>query len=64
MGEGAHLKLRLRMGARSLSAFGPGMGALREGLGPNILAIGSLRADRYRGGDALELQIEQIHPEG
>jgi single-stranded-DNA-specific exonuclease len=62
VGEGAHLKLTLHAGARSLSAFAPNMGERREGLPSEVLAIGALRADGYRGGDALELQIEQLHP--
>ncbi len=63
VGDGAHLKLTLRVGARVLSAFGPNLGARRDELGgaPDVLAIGPLRADRYRGGDALELQVEQVH---
>ncbi len=61
VGQGVHLKLTLRVGSRFLSAFAPNLGSLRDGLASEILAVGALRADRYRGGDALELQIEQLH---
>jgi single-stranded-DNA-specific exonuclease len=60
VGEGAHLKLTLRVGARYLSAFGPAMGGLRDDLPAELVAVGSLRADAYRGGDAIELHIEHL----
>jgi hypothetical protein len=37
------------------------MGALRDSLPLEVLAIGSLRADTYRGGQAMELHVEQLH---
>ena len=54
--KGGHLKLELQSttGER-LGAFGPNMGALSESLPKALTLFGSLKADLWRGGDAVEL---------
>ena len=56
VGQG-HLKLTLRAGGRTLTAFGWEMGELAGGLGGTVDVHGSLRPDTWRGGDAIELRI-------
>ncbi|HLV22990.1 MAG TPA: single-stranded-DNA-specific exonuclease RecJ [Polyangiaceae bacterium] len=59
--RGGHLKLELELpGGRRLSAFGPSLGGRAASLGQEVLVIGQLRPDRWRGGDAVELGVEQI----
>ncbi len=59
VGQG-HLKLDLRVGGRSVSAFGWEMGALVDGLGKVVDVHGCLRPDSWRGGDAIELRIGSV----
>lgn len=59
--RGGHLKLELELGAgRTLSSFAPGMGARADALQKEIVAIGTLRRDSYRGGRAVELVAETL----
>lgn len=63
VGEG-HLKLSLRVAGRELSAFGYQLGT-RLGPAPETLqgrvrVIGALRPDGYRGGDQVELRIQDV----
>lgn len=58
---GGHLKLDLELpGRRFLSGFGLSLGARAEGLKGRVTIGGRLRADRYRGGGAVELFVERI----
>lgn len=52
---GSHLKLRLRLGNRTLSAFGAGLGHRLEALPRRVQAVGTLHLDHYRGGVELSL---------
>ena len=52
-----HLKLALRVGDRTLTAFGWEMGDLAPGVTDRIDIHGSLRPDSWKGGDAIELRI-------
>lgn len=62
--KGGHLKLELEHGGRSLSGFGPGLGAWAKRLGAEVIAIGQLRPDRFRGGGAVEMLVTRfIEPE-
>lgn len=56
VGQG-HLKLSLRMGERTLTAFGWEMGGLADQIGSTVDVHGSLRPDSWKGGDAIELRI-------
>jgi single-stranded-DNA-specific exonuclease len=59
--RGGHLKLELELeGGRRIAAFGPGLGARASDLGPRPLVVGRLRRDRWRGGDAVEIKIDQL----
>lgn len=59
VGEG-HLKLDLAYGDRRFGAFGWEMGELVDRLGPTASVYGSLRADTWRGGDAIELKLAGV----
>jgi single-stranded-DNA-specific exonuclease len=62
--RGGHLKLELSIGGtRRLSAFGVGMGGRAEALGRTVVVLGKLRHDRWRGGNAVEIKIEQLFAE-
>src|SRR5690606_32565560 len=64
IGEGgAHLKLRLRVGRRYLSAFSPNHGEPPPPAGARVRAIGELAPDAYRGGDAIELSVQRLLPD-
>lgn len=60
VGDGQHLKLRLRLGDRRLTAFGGGMASQVDELGSHCTILGHLRPDLWRGGDRLELSIDKI----
>jgi single-stranded-DNA-specific exonuclease len=55
-----HLKLALRIGKERLPAFGYGLGPEVERIGDKASIVGSLRPDTWRGGEAVELKIEQV----
>jgi single-stranded-DNA-specific exonuclease len=55
-----HLKLALRVGKERLPAFGYGLGAEVERIGDKVSVVGSLRPDTWRGGEAVELKIDQV----
>jgi single-stranded-DNA-specific exonuclease len=61
--EGAHLKLRLRVGRRYLSAFCPNHRDVPPSVGARVLAVGELGPDAYRGGDAIELSVHHLLPD-
>lgn len=58
--KGGHLKLVLDAHGRRFSAFGPEMAEELPHLGNRAHLIGSLRRDTWRGGDAVEMRIEEI----
>jgi single-stranded-DNA-specific exonuclease len=59
--KGGHLKLELSVGGtRRLSGFGVNMGSRLGSLGRSVVVLGKLRHDRWRGGDAVEIKIEQL----
>jgi single-stranded-DNA-specific exonuclease len=58
--DGAHLKLRLRVGPRILRAFGYELGHRAEGLGKRTSVAGHVRLDSWTGGDAVELRVTAI----
>lgn len=62
--RGGHLKLDLSLGrGRRMAAFGPSMGHEAARLGRSVVLLGKLRPDRWRGGNAVELKIEQLFGE-
>ncbi len=58
--DGAHLKLQLRAGGKSLRAFAFELGHLAKGLGKKVPVAGHMRLDAYTGGDAVELRVVAI----
>lgn len=59
--RGGHLKLEVQLeGGRRMAAFGPGMGAYSSKMGSAVLLVGRLRRDRWRGGNAVELRVEEV----
>jgi len=58
--QGEHLKLELRLGTRTLRAFGYDMGAIPIDVGAQIRAIGHLRPDTWLGGDRVELRLLEL----
>lgn len=59
--KGGHLKLDLEMpGGRRVGAFGPNLGTRARDLSGEVTVVGSLRPDRFRGGDAVELLVTRI----
>lgn len=58
---GGHLKLELELATgRRMGAFGLNMGARAPSIVGTATVAGRLRPDRYRGGDAVELCLEEI----
>jgi single-stranded-DNA-specific exonuclease len=56
-----HLRVDLAWGRGVIGGFGFEMGALAEGLAPGRAdVVGQLRADSWRGGDAVELRVERV----
>ena len=59
--RGGHLKLELELsGQQRVSGFAPLQGELAETLGPRVALRGTLRPDRWRGGQAVEVRVAQI----
>jgi len=56
VGEG-HVKLTLRVGRQSVSAFGYELAARAPAAGDRIDALGMLRPDHWSGGDRVELRL-------
>jgi single-stranded-DNA-specific exonuclease len=52
-----HLKLSLRAGGQTLSAFGYRLGPRVAGVGSSICAMGALRPDTWKGGQNVELWL-------
>lgn len=57
---GAHLKLELQFGSRTLRAFGYDMAPARVAAGEAIRALGHLRPDTWTGGDRVELRLRAL----
>jgi single-stranded-DNA-specific exonuclease len=57
---GEHLKLELRVGARTLRAFGYDMAAVPVAVGAKVRAIGHLRPDNWVGGDRVEMRLLEL----
>jgi single-stranded-DNA-specific exonuclease len=63
--RGGHLKLELELaGGRRLAGFGVALGCRAAEIMGQSVVVGRLRADRFRGGDAVEIVVDQIHPAG
>lgn len=59
---GGHLKLQLRLpSGQQLGAFAPQMAESLQGLRGQVRVVGQLRADTYRGGDAIEMLVKSVH---
>jgi single-stranded-DNA-specific exonuclease len=59
--RGGHLKLELELRrGRRLAAFGIELGDQATGLDGRVTLVGSLRPDRWRGGDAVEVRLDRI----
>ncbi len=58
-----HLKLVLRIAGRELSAFGYDLASQQPSVGARARVYGNLRPDTYRGGEAVELRIQQLEGE-
>jgi single-stranded-DNA-specific exonuclease len=59
--KGGHLKLELELTpSERMGAFGVNMGARAESLGSRVVVLGRLRRDAWRGGDAVEIRIEDL----
>jgi len=60
VGDGQHLKLTLRAGGEKLTAFQRDAGPSADSVGVELVAVGTLSPDHYRGGGALELSIHTL----
>ena len=59
---GGHMRLSIDVGGVRVSCFGAEMGGLLAGLGSHVRAMGSLRRDAWRGGDAAEMRLAAVEP--
>jgi single-stranded-DNA-specific exonuclease len=62
---GGHARLTIDVAGSRVSCFGAEMGGLLPGLGSvgsYVRAVGSLRRDAWRGGDAAELRLTAVEP--
>jgi len=59
--KGGHLKLELELpGAGRMGGFGVSMGARAASLRGRLTVIGRLRRDAWRGGDAVEMRVDEV----
>ncbi len=58
--EGAHLKLRLRVGPQTLRGFGYQLGHRAEAIGKRVDVAGHVRLDSWVGGGAVELRVTDV----
>ena len=58
--RGNHLRFDLATARGTLPAFGFELGVGAPENGAKVRAFGKLRRDTYRGGDAVELRLEQF----
>ena len=61
---GKHLRLRLRFGRQTLTAFGPNLGSRAAALGgsPTVDALFHLESSTWNGLDSLELRLQDVRP--
>jgi single-stranded-DNA-specific exonuclease len=60
--RGGHLKLELSLaGGQRMGAFGVRMGDRAESLTGQVLVVGRLRRDTWRGAGAVEIRADEIH---
>ncbi len=57
-----HLKLQLRVGKQSLTAFGFNLADAAAAEGTDITALGTLRPDTWAGHDRVELRLVSLEP--
>ncbi|MGE3669205.1 MAG: single-stranded-DNA-specific exonuclease RecJ [Polyangiaceae bacterium] len=58
---GGHLKLELQLpSGRRIGAFGVEQGAQATQLGEQVVAVGRHKRDTYRGGEAVEMRLDQV----
>jgi single-stranded-DNA-specific exonuclease len=63
--RGGHLKLEVALdGGRLLSGFGANLGSRAGALQGRVRVVGTLRPDRWRGGDAVEIMVRTIQSAG
>jgi single-stranded-DNA-specific exonuclease len=60
VGDGQHLKLTMRAGGQKLTAFLRDGGARADEVSADLVAVGTLSPDHYRGGGALELSVKAL----
>ncbi|MBK8998817.1 MAG: single-stranded-DNA-specific exonuclease RecJ [Myxococcales bacterium] len=59
--KGGHLKLELELPSSGrMSGFGVSMGARAGQLSGRVIVLGRLRRDAWRGGDAVEMRVEDV----
>jgi single-stranded-DNA-specific exonuclease len=59
--KGGHLKLELELGrGLRMGAFGPSMGSRSGTLSGRVVVLGQLRRDAWRGGDAVEIRLDDV----
>lgn len=59
--RGGHLKLEIELpGGRRLGGFGANLGDQAGALQGRVRVIGTLRPDRWRGGDAVEMLVRSV----
>jgi len=58
--RGGHLKLELEVGSRRMSGFGPTLGGRAAALSGRVVVLGRLRRDGWRGGDAVEIRVDDL----
>ncbi|MBK7585114.1 MAG: single-stranded-DNA-specific exonuclease RecJ [Myxococcales bacterium] len=59
--KGGHLKLELELeGSQRMGGFGVSMGSRAAALSGRVVVLGRLRRDAWRGGDAVEMRVEEV----
>ena len=59
--KGGHLKLELELpSSQRMSGFGVSMGSRAGSLSGKVVVIGQLRRDTWRGGDAVEMRVDDV----
>lgn len=64
VGDGTHHKLDLRFGGRNLGGFAPAGVEMPSKLGSQAVVVGTLRPDTFRGGDAIQIEVERFAGHG
>ena len=59
---GGHMRLTIDVGGSRVSCFGAEMSEALARLGSHVRAVGSLRRDAWRGGDAAEIRLTAVEP--